>query len=111
LGTEALTYRRLDVLIRALPREAATVRAVAGPAAEWGDLEHLTATMVDELRGLWYTYVSAHTTRSKKPKKPKPIIRPGAEDKKPKKVRMSMADMKARLQAQYVDIGVDKVID
>ena len=97
LSTPELTYRRLEVLIKALPRESLVVQAVQGPLAEWSTGEHMLATIIDELRGWCYTYVSAHTPKGKsKPTRPKPIERPGMV--KPKKVKMTRSEMQAKLR-------------
>lgn len=111
LGTEALTYRRLGVLLKALPRESLVVREISGPVAEWSQLEHLMATMVDELRGLCYAYVSAHSGKGKKPPKPNPIVRPGMDRTKKKQTKMSLSEMKQKLHGtQWVDAGVDRTV-
>lgn len=58
-------------LVAALPRDAATTRALHGPSVAWGDSEHLLALIVDLLAG-------ANWQRSGgKSPKPKPIPRPG----------------------------------
>ena len=72
LATGELTWRRLGVLVRHLPRVSSTVRAQRGADAEWGALEHLTAAAVDALR-------VANWQRSGRrgAPRPKPIQRPG----------------------------------
>lgn len=74
LAGPRLSWRRLGVLIRQLPREAATTRAAAGEAAAWGDAEHLLASIVDVLN-------AANWQRSGKQNapRPKPLPRPGVK--------------------------------
>lgn len=66
------------MLLRYLPREASYVQAVAGPAARWGDTEHLLAGVIDVVNvGNYYTEIMASNRRlTGTPKPPKPIRRP-----------------------------------
>lgn len=109
LGTEALTYRRLGVLIASLPRESLTVRAVQGESAEWGDIEHLLASIVDELRVFCYTYVTAHTKKGSHPTKPRFVNRPGVKSR-PEKVKMTKAQMQEKLHRPRRDKGIDRKV-
>jgi len=70
-----LSWRRLGVLVAGLPREAATVRALVGEAADWGATEHLLAAAVDALH-------AANWQRSGKKgsQRPKPLRRPGLDE-------------------------------
>lgn len=63
--------RRLAALVRHLPRDSATVRAVE-PAAQWSDLEHLVASLLDATR-------AANWQRGgdKRAPRPAPVRRPG----------------------------------
>lgn len=72
LARGGLSWRRLEVLIGHLPREAATVRALVGESADWGVTEHLLAAAVDALH-------AANWQRSgrKGARRPKPVRRPG----------------------------------
>lgn len=77
LGTDRLTWRRLDVLIAYLPRDSATVREVHGEKVAWGPTEHLLASAVDLLAaGVW------QRGGDKKAKRPQPVPRPGEADAK-----------------------------
>lgn len=70
-----LTWRRLGVLLRHLPRESSFVQAIGGDRVRWGDVEHLLASVVDEQRVANWQYASAHSKR--KPKRPRFVHRPG----------------------------------
>lgn len=75
-----LSARRLRVLIRHLPRESALVRAVHGPVADWGPVEHLLAAAVDELAAANWLFVSANLPEhADQPQRPEPVARPGQE--------------------------------
>lgn len=75
-----LSPRRLRVLIRYLPRDSALVRAVHGPVADWGPVEHLLASTVDELAAANWLFVSANLPENAdSPPRPDPVSRPGAE--------------------------------
>lgn len=89
----------MRVLIEHLPAESATMTAIrndspgvgsgADPAeGRWSQLEMLMAALVDEMRILRWLYVSANTEKAK-PKQPTPIRRPGVDDGKPKKQKLS----------------------
>lgn len=79
-----LTARRLRVLIRHLPRESALVRAVHGPVADWGPVEHLLASTVDELAAANWLFVSANLPEhADAPPRPEPVHRPGVEPAEP----------------------------
>lgn len=93
LGSPWLSMRRLIVLLDHLPRESATVRAVVGDRARWGDTEHLLADLIDVAHWQMWQFSSAHS--KKRPKRPKPIRRPGFEQQgvqKFGKARMTLAD-------------------
>lgn len=70
LGTPALTWRRLGVLIRGLPLGSRTLTAV-NPSAEWTIDTHLLAGILDTVQG-------ANWQRSGKGRRPEPWPRPGA---------------------------------
>lgn len=72
-----MTWRRLRVLLRYLPRESAYVQAVVGVRAQWGETEHLLASVVDALQAGNYLTMRAHFQG--KPTPPKPLHRPGWE--------------------------------
>lgn len=69
LGSHRLTWRRLGVLVAALPREAATVLAVHGPIPTIGD-QLLVAIEYRLAAGNWQR-------QGGKGPKPKPIKLPG----------------------------------
>lgn len=76
-----LSARRLRVLIRHLPREAALVRALHGDEADWGLTEHLLAGAVDELAVGNWLFVSANSDEhAERPERPRPVPRPGVEE-------------------------------
>ncbi len=75
LGTPALSWRDMLVIVRNLPRTSALVRVRVGEAARWGDLEHLVATAIDALAaGNWQRAGKPHAPR------PKPVKRPGKDN-------------------------------
>ncbi len=83
LGTERLTWRRLELLIRHLPRDSATVRRIHGPPPPWSVTDHLLASVIDVLRwqGTATRRTLADVTGAKGQREdfPKPIRRPGDE--------------------------------
>lgn len=65
-----LSWRRLKVLIRQLPRESATARSQIGPVAEWTVGEYLLAALLDTARhGNWQR-------GGGKGQRPRPVPRP-----------------------------------
>lgn len=100
LGTDRLTWRRLAVLLRHLPRESAYVQAVGGDTVRWGDSEHLLAGILDVVQiGNFYTQVLASDRRLKgDPKPPKPLERPGDRKKRAKASR-TVAQIAGTLEA------------
>jgi hypothetical protein len=77
LGTERLTYRRLLVLIRQLPRDSAYWQEVGGERYRWGTAEHLLANIADALLVHDWHYMTAHSKR--RPPPPTLTRRPGVE--------------------------------
>lgn len=71
LGTPALTWRRLGVLLRQLPIEARTVRITVGDQALWSQETYMLANVVDLLSGANWQRGGG------KGRKPKPMQRPG----------------------------------
>jgi hypothetical protein len=64
------------------------------PAADpehgrWSAVEMLLAQVVDELRGLRWTYVQANSEKGRKVRPPEPLPRPGAT---PRRQRMALRD-------------------
>ncbi|MCQ8187440.1 DUF5361 domain-containing protein [Streptomyces rugosispiralis] len=77
---EALSSRRLAVLVRHLPPDSAFVRAREGEAAEWGLTDHLLAAVVDHLAIANWMFASANRDEyADPPEAPVPVPRPGAE--------------------------------
>lgn len=73
LGTEALSWRDLWVILRHLPRESAVQRELRGEAAEWGISEQLLAGIFDVVRmGNWQRGGGQGP-------KPDPLPRPGVQ--------------------------------
>lgn len=102
-GASRLTWRRLGVLIRRLPPESATMTELRnsypesvsedGPdpaEGQWSQAEMLLAAVVDSVRMLQWTYVSAHAGKGQRPERPEPIPRPGTGRAK-RKPRLSDA--------------------
>ncbi|WP_413811987.1 hypothetical protein [Streptomyces sp. OE57] len=78
---EALSSRRLAVLVRHLPPDSAFVRAREGEAAEWGLTDHLLAAVVDHLAIANWMFTSANRDEyADPPEAPVPVPRPGATD-------------------------------
>ena len=72
-----LSLRRLSVLLRALPRESATVQAL-DPSLSWGVAEHLAASTVDALHSILWTYLAAYRGKGQSaPPRPERVPRPG----------------------------------
>lgn len=73
LCTGRLTWRRLRVLLRHLPLDAALHRVIQGDVAAWSANEHLLAGVLDTLR--WANWQRA----GGKGRQPRPIPRPGSD--------------------------------
>lgn len=72
LGTLALSWRDLLVIVNQLPRTSALARAMNPEAAQWGSVEHLLAAIFDSVEwGNWQRSNNPHAPR------PKPTPRPG----------------------------------
>jgi hypothetical protein len=80
-----LSLRRLAVMVRGLPADSATARAVE-PYLQWSPTEHLLAHVLDVLRvGNWLVVESNKRKGSRNPY-PKPIPRPGDEQEQPQRM-------------------------
>lgn len=79
LGTHRLSFRRLDVLLRQLPRESGLHGALFGEPSKWNDSDYLLALLVDATHIHNWQYATVHRGKGKKPKAPKPVPRPGQE--------------------------------
>jgi hypothetical protein len=73
--TGELSLRRLGSLVRGLPPDSATVRAILGEDALWGLPEHLLARILDTLAGANWQRAGAKGPR------PRPVPRPGTEQR------------------------------
>lgn len=72
------------------------MREQLGEAARWGDTEHLLADLIDLAQGQMWQFASANS--KKRPKRPKPIRRPGIEpagEKRMGTARMTVAEARA----------------
>lgn len=78
LETDRLSWRRLDLLLRHLPRDSHFVRAISGEIARWGESEHLLASILDALQlGNWQRFKRWFKSAPEY----EPISRPGVEAK------------------------------
>lgn len=91
-----MTWRRFGVLVRHLPYESSTVRAIAGAKAEWLVSDYMLAAIIDLLAG-------ANWQRTgRKANKPKPVPRPGEHEAKRQQLGgggMSIEELNERLAA------------
>ncbi|MEU6141397.1 hypothetical protein ABZ848_13635 [Streptomyces sp. NPDC047081] len=79
-----LTSRRLAVLVRHLPRDSATLRALHGEAADWTVTDHLLAAAVDQLAEANWMFATVNRDEDAEPLEyPTPIPRPGAREAEP----------------------------
>lgn len=76
LGTEALSWRDLKVIITQSPQDSAIARSVDPELSQWDLTSHLLAMVGDYLA--WIAW-SKTTDGEKGRRKPKPIPRPGVE--------------------------------
>lgn len=81
-----LSLRRLAVLVRGLPADSATARAL-DPSLQWSSTEHLLAHVLDVLRvGNWLVVESNKRKGARNPF-PQPVPRPGdPETRKPQQM-------------------------
>lgn len=80
LGTRRLTWRRLGVLLRYLPRGSAYMQAIFGDRARWGPTDYLLASLIDIVQvGNYLAEITASNKQLKgnTPRAPKAIPRPG----------------------------------
>ncbi len=94
LGTERLSFRRLELLLRHLPADSVTARRLHGPPPAWGAVEHLLASVIDVLQVQgWATrgaVLGAGGVRQNEDR-PKPIRRP--DDPKPERRVVGVRDL------------------
>ena len=83
LGSEALSWRDLLVIIRQSPADSAVVRAM-DPDSHWGLSEHLLAQVVDNTS--WLVWAKTEDG-SKNRNRPQPWPRPGVEPDEGKSVK------------------------
>ncbi|CAL9530388.1 hypothetical protein [Streptomyces sp. enrichment culture] len=75
-----LSSRRLAVLVRHLPRDSATLRAMHGEAVEWTVTDYLLAAAVDQLAEANWMFATVNRDEDAEPLEyPKPVPRPGAQ--------------------------------
>lgn len=72
LGTEALTWRDLYVIVKQSPRDSAIYRSVIGEGHEWGLTEHIFAGVFDLL-----AVANWQRGGDEKAKRPDRLERPG----------------------------------
>ena len=116
-----MSWRRLRVLIEHLPPESATWTALrnAMPAEElarhaekgepekgrWSQVEQLLAGIDDRLARLDYVYQCSHIeSKSKWPKAPEPMRRPGAG---PKKTKATLTERSANTLFELLQGGAE----
>lgn len=74
LGTSALSWRDLHVIVKQCPRDSGLYHAVSGPDADWGLPEHLLANVFDGIQTLiWMQSEDG----AKGVNRPEPLPRPG----------------------------------
>lgn len=98
LGGPRLSFRRLVVLLRSLPRESLYVSARLGDRARWGETEHLLGDLVDLMQIFIWQHGSVHSKR--RIKRPKQIKRPGVDrpgEQKFGNARMTLAEVRVYL--------------
>uniref|UniRef100_UPI003F49A509 DUF5361 domain-containing protein n=1 Tax=Nocardia suismassiliense TaxID=2077092 RepID=UPI003F49A509 len=78
LGTDALTWRDLHVIIVCARPDSALSRAVRGDEWQWQLSEYLLADAADSLR--WLVWSKTKDARRHGATPPKPIPRPGLDD-------------------------------
>lgn len=104
---DRLSWRKLGVLITQLPPESATATRLRVMAEEdpeefedlvseepdpeneqWSRVEHILASIRDEIHALRWQYSSAHSGKQRLKWKPEPLPRPGVKPAK-RKVRLN----------------------
>lgn len=76
VGSEALSWRDLYVIVRQCPPQSATGRSVDPEASQWGLTEQLLALVADYQAWLMWAKTE---DGAKNRNRPKPIQRPGVE--------------------------------
>lgn len=90
-----MTWRRLGVLVRTLPAESLTARALAGERGGWTQEMELLASIYDRLsQQVWQ-----NTGKASAPK-PKPFPRPGAKQDRRHRTALTPDQIAARLSEQ-----------
>jgi hypothetical protein len=110
-----MTWRRLRVLVQHLPPESATMTALRNGMSDeefaeqadkgepekgrWSQVEQLLAANYDAIRRVEYVLICANTeAKSKRPRVPEPLRRPGSRAVQPKsKMSEEQADTIWRL--------------
>ncbi|AWZ09662.1 MULTISPECIES: hypothetical protein [unclassified Streptomyces] len=72
-----LSSRRLQVLLKHLPRDSSLNRELFGEAADWSVTDHLLAAAVDHLAAANWMFASVNTAEDDDPPDPpEPVPRP-----------------------------------
>lgn len=82
---DGLSANALMSFSRHLPPESATFAEV-NELGGWSRIEHLLARLVEDVEMLDWHIVCKGAKKSKWPKPPKPIVRPGVEDASQKRI-------------------------
>jgi hypothetical protein len=101
------------VLIEQLPWESAYARSELGEQAQWGPVEHLLANISDIVA--YQAYQFAKANRARNARRPDPIVRPGAKNKKKSRLEgasidekiAALQDQQLRRQMELERMGVD----
>lgn len=100
LGSDGFTWSDLRAVVKHLPATSAYWRTREPEKARWGISEYLLAIIADSLR--WLVWAKTKDAKHNR-KKPKPIPRPGDDEKKQSKgtfrgaVSMTIDEVKRRL--------------
>ncbi|MBT2445905.1 hypothetical protein J7F03_02125 [Streptomyces sp. ISL-43] len=72
-----LSSRRLQVLLKHLPRDSSVNRELFGEASDWSVTDHLLAAAVDHLAAANWMFASVNTPEDEDPpERPDPVPRP-----------------------------------
>jgi hypothetical protein len=105
VGTPRLSWRRLRVLLKHLPEDAATTQEVLGPAGTWNRSDYLLAAAIDQLT--LANWQRAQVASKRSIPVPKPLPRPGDQPVGPG--GRPLSDMNARMKAWRARHGRGKL--